>query len=115
MTLKNMKARDLAVLLGTGAAVGAGAALLLAPRSGKETRKDIARIARKAGRSVEGIVTDFSETVSGMAEKVGKETSGVLERGRHAAVEAKKGLMKTLDDAQGALEKQRARLSKLVA
>lgn len=115
MAIRDMKAKDAALWLVTGAAVGAGAALLLAPRSGKETRRDIARMAKKAGRGVEGIVEEFSDTVSGMVDTVGKEAAGVFERGKHAAVEAKKDLLKTIDEAQGALEKQRTRLSKLVA
>ncbi len=115
MAIRSMKTWEAALWLVTGAAAGAGAALLLAPRSGKETRREIARIATKAGRGVEGIVEEFSETVAGMVDAVGKEAAGVLERGRHAAAEAKKDLIKTIDEAQGALEKQRAKLSKLVA
>ncbi len=115
MAIRESKKLGAALWMVTGAAVGAGAALLLAPRSGRETRKDIARIARKAGRGVEGAITDFSSTVGGMVETVGKEAAGVLDRGKHVAAAARKELLKTIDEAQGTLEKQRARLSKLVA
>ncbi len=104
-----------ALWLAAGAAVGAGAALLLAPQPGKETRRDIARIAKKAGRGVEGMVSEISDTVTGMVEAVGKEAAVVVDRGRHAVVAAKKDILKTIDGAQETLEKQRARLSKLVA
>ncbi len=115
MANRETKALRAALWLVTGAAVGAGTALLLAPRSGKENRRDIVRFAKKAGRGVEGIVADFSDTVAGMVEVVGKETAGVVDRGKRAAVEAKRELLKTIDEAQGTLEKQRARLSKLIA
>jgi len=115
MAMRDRKGLGTALWLATGAAVGAGAALLLAPRSGKETRRDIARIAKKAGRGVEGAVTELSDTVTGMVEAVGKEAAGVLDRGKHVAAATRKEILKTIDEAQGTLEKQRARISKLVA
>lgn len=115
MAPREMKTLEAALWLVTGAVAGAGAALLLAPRSGKETRREVVRIAKKAGRGVEGIVEDFSDTVAGMVDAVGKEAAGVLERGKHAAVEVRKDVLKTIDEAQEALEKQRARLTKIVA
>ncbi len=115
MANRGTKALGAALWMVTGAAVGAGAALLLAPRSGKDTRRGIARFAKKAEQGVEGIVADFSETVAGMVEAVGKEAAGALDRGKHAAAATTKEILKTIDEAQGSLEKQRARLSKLVA
>src|SRR5512138_1883188 len=98
-----------------GAAVGAGAALLLAPKPGKETRKEIARLAKKTGREVEGIVSGISDSVTEIAEVVGKEAAIAVERGKDAAVAAKKDILKTIDAAQETLGRQRARISKLVA
>jgi len=115
MAMRDRKGLGAALWLVTGAAVGAGAALLLAPRSGKETRRDIARIAKNAGRGVEGVVADFSDTVSGMVEAVGREAAGVLDEGKHVAAAARKEILKTIDEAQGTLEKQRAKIAKLVA
>ncbi len=115
MALRDRKSLGAALLIATGAAVGAGAALLLAPQSGRETRRDIARAAKSARRGVEGAVSEFSDTVSGMAETIGREASGVMDRGKHVAAAAKKEILRTIDEAQGTFEKQRARLSKLVA
>ncbi len=112
---KERKSLGAALGLVTGAAVGAGAALLLAPRSGRETRRDIARAARNARRGVEGVVTDFSDTVTGMVETVSREATGVMDRGKHVAAAAKREILKTIDEAQGTFEKQRERLSKIVA
>ena len=41
-----------ALLVLTGAILGAGAALLFAPQSGSRTRRDISRYARKTGKMV---------------------------------------------------------------
>ncbi|NCU25336.1 YtxH domain-containing protein, partial [Candidatus Nomurabacteria bacterium] len=40
-------AKNVAIGLGVGAAAGAAAGLLFAPKSGKETRKDISKGAKK--------------------------------------------------------------------
>lgn len=103
MANREAKALKAALWLGSGAVIGAGAALLLARRPGRETRKDIARFAKKAERGAEGIVEDFSDAMG-----------GILDRGKDIALEAKRELRKTIDEAQGTLEKQRMRLAKLV-
>ena len=50
-----------ALLVMVGAILGAGAALLFAPRSGRETRRDISRFARKTSRKVEGVPGEYGE------------------------------------------------------
>jgi len=45
----------------TGAAVGAGLALLFAPQSGKETRRQIRDFSDKLGNEVKGKVEKISE------------------------------------------------------
>ncbi len=114
MENRETKVLEAALWLVAGAVVGAGVALLLAPRSGKETRREIARFAKKAGRGAEGIVEDFSDAVAGMVDAMGKEAGGIVDRGKDVALETKKGLLKSIEEAQGKLEKQRVRLAKLV-
>ena len=57
----------------TGAAIGAGLALLFAPQSGKETRKQIKDFSDKLGGEVRDGVDKISEKAKGFIEK-GKET-----------------------------------------
>lgn len=60
-----------------GLALGAGVALLLAPQSGEETRREIARRARRA----QGAAKDFVEDVSGtVADKFQEVRASVEER-----------------------------------
>ena len=47
-----------------GLALGAGAALLFAPQSGEETRREIKRRARRAQEAAQGFVEDVSGTVA---------------------------------------------------
>jgi gas vesicle protein len=103
------------LLLTAGALLGAGVALLLAPRSGKDTRKEILRYAKKAGRKAEGVVGEFADTVSEMVDAVGGKADDILDQGKDLAHDAKKELIGVLEEGQKKLEKQRARLEKLIA
>lgn len=114
MENRETKAFDAALWLAAGAVIGAGLALLLAPRSGKETRRDIARFAKRARRGAEGVVENFSEAVAGMVDAVGKEAGDILDRGKDMALDTKRELLKTIEEAQGKLGEQRTRLAKLV-
>lgn len=103
-----------ALMLVAGGIIGAGAALLFAPQSGKRTRRDIVRYAKKAKRKAEGVVDDFSAQVSDMVETVGDKAEEILDKGSDMAYEAKKDLLKAIEKGQERLEKQRGRLAKLI-
>jgi gas vesicle protein len=60
-----------------GLALGAGAALLFAPQSGEETRRDIKRRARRAQEAAQDFVEDMSGTV---ADKFNEVRASVEER-----------------------------------
>jgi gas vesicle protein len=101
--------------LTAGALLGAGVALLLAPQSGKDTRKNLARYAKKTGRKAEGVVGEFADSVSSMVDAVGEKAEGILGQGKGLASDAKKELIGVLEEGQRKLEKQRTRLEKLIA
>jgi len=64
-----------------GLAIGAGAALLLAPASGRETRDRLQREARRAGSKMK----DLGETVSdGVTDRVKRTRANFDERVEHA-------------------------------
>ena len=66
-----------------GLALGAGAALLFAPQTGEETRRGIARRARRAQEAAQDLVEDVSDTVvekfSEVRETVGERIDATLE------------------------------------
>jgi gas vesicle protein len=70
-------------------ALGAGVALLLAPQSGEETRRAVARRARRAQEAAQDFVEDVSGTV---ADKFNQVRASVEERieATFEAVDAKK-------------------------
>ena len=54
----------------TGAAVGAAVALLLAPKSGAQTRKDISRFSKKAINRIDDLQCDVREQINEGYEQV---------------------------------------------
>ena len=103
-----------ALMLVAGGIIGAGIALLFAPQSGKATRKDIGRYARKAKRRAEDIVEDFSDNVSKMVDAAGETAEDILDRGKDLAYEAKKDILRAFEKGQEKFDKQRSKLAKLI-
>ena len=103
-----------------GALIGAGVALLSAPRSGRETREDISRRARAAQdrvRDVAGGVTDqvvdtFENARSRIEEQIETARSAIvtkkdqvtraMEAGREAAHQARTDLERRLAETKAA-------------
>jgi gas vesicle protein len=92
-----------------GALVGAGIALLLAPKSGAETQEDIKRQARKLRSAAEERVRDAQRQIE---ERLGEVREGVQTRldgvkeavsaGRSAASDARTDLEKRLQRSKAA-------------
>ena len=104
-----------AMMLVAGGIIGAAVALLFAPQSGKRTRKDIARLAKRTKHRAEDAVDSFTDNLSDLVEMVGDKASDILDRGKDIAYDAKKEVLRAVEDSQERLEKQRAKLAKLIA
>jgi len=103
-----------ALLVVVGAILGAGAALLIAPQSGRQTRRDIARYARKTSRKVEGVAGEVAESVAGMADAVEEKAEELLQKGKDLSRESREAVLAALNDGQERLGRQRDRLAKLL-
>jgi gas vesicle protein len=79
-----------------GVLIGAGVALLFAPRTGEETRRDIRRRARQAG-----------DTVLGAAQGVGDQVLDTFEHARGRVEEQ-------IDAARTAIELKKAQVARAV-
>jgi gas vesicle protein len=88
-----------------GLALGAGVALLLAPQSGEETRRSVARRARRAQEAAQDFVEDVSGTV---ADKFNQVRASVEERidATFEAVDAKKRQVSNAVEAGRAAARQ---------
>jgi gas vesicle protein len=88
-----------------GLALGAGVALLFAPQSGEETRRAVARRARRAQEAAQDFVEDVSGTV---ADKFNQVRTTVEERidATFEAVDAKKRQVSNAVEAGRAAARQ---------
>ncbi len=114
MAENNKNALVGALFLVAGGIIGAGVALLFAPQSGKATRKDISRFAKKAKRRAEDVVDDFSDNVSRIVDVVSDTAEDILDKGKDLAYDAKKDLLRAFEKGQEKLEKQRSKLARLI-
>lgn len=103
-----------ALLVVAGAILGAGAALLVAPQSGRATRRDIVRYARKAGRKIEGVAGEVAESVSDLADAVEEKAEDLLAKGKDLSEESREAVLAALSEGQERLARQRDRLAKLL-
>jgi len=69
-----------ALMLVGGGVVGAGLALLLAPQSGKKSRKEITRFSRSVSKQGDKVIRNISESMTDFAERVGGMTAGVMHK-----------------------------------
>jgi gas vesicle protein len=81
-----------------GAAIGAGLALLFAPKSGAETRADIRRGARGAKDAASRIAHDVTGTVSDTFQDARRRVEEQIESARQS-IEAKKDQVRRAMDA----------------
>jgi gas vesicle protein len=94
-----------------GGLVGAAFALLYAPKSGRETRKDIVRTARKVKKETVNLVEDAVDSINDFADDVKDKVTDIIERGKDLSDSAKKEILKNLEHGQKTIEKQKKRIA----
>lgn len=95
-----------------GGAVGAVIALLYAPKSGRQTRRDVSRTVRRIGDDAVDLVEDAVEEVSGLAADLKEKASDIVEQGADLSTRAWKEVVSTLEQGQRAIERKRRGLKK---
>ncbi len=98
-----------------GGILGAGLALLLAPQSGRKTRKDIVRYAKTVGGRTDKTVHQFSEKMDEYVDAVGHDVSELLHNGKEMTQEAKRDLLSVIDKGQQRLEKQKSKIAQMIS
>lgn len=93
-----------------GGLIGAAIALLYAPQSGRETRKEISKTARRIKRETVHLVEDAVDSINNLAGEVRDKVTDVIERGKDLSDAAKKEIIKNLEQGQKVMEKQRKRI-----
>ena len=102
--------RKIAAAFLLGGLVGAAVALLYAPKSGRETRKDIAKTARKIKKETVHLVEDAVDSINDFAGDMRDKVTDVIERGKDLSDGAKKEIIRNLEHGQKVIEKQKKRI-----
>src|SRR4030042_6628946 len=109
-TVMNKDATRLMGAFLLGGLIGSTIALLYAPKSGRETRKDISKAAKRAKRGAVDLVEDITESVTDFTSDMKDKATDIVERGRELSENARKEIESTLEHGQKVLEKQRKRI-----
>ncbi len=102
-----------ALLVLAGGIIGAGLTLLMAPQSGKKTRRDISRYAKRVKTRAEEAVDDLSDNINDLVESIGDKTDELVDKGKDVAVGARKDLIRLIEEGASRLEKFRTKLSRM--
>lgn len=94
-----------------GGVIGAAVALLYAPKSGRETRKDISKAARRIKNNTVDLIEETIEDVNEFASDLKEKTADIIEQGMDLSDKAKKEIVTALEHGQRSIEKQRKRLT----
>jgi gas vesicle protein len=98
-----------------GLALGAGVALLLAPQSGEETRREIARRARRAQDAAKDFVEDVSGTVADKFQEVRASVEERIEATLDAVDDKKRRVSNAFHAGRAAAREARGELEQRIA
>ncbi len=98
-----------------GLAIGAGAALLFAPRSGEATRRDIRRRALRVRRAAEKVATDVAGTVAETFDDARRRVEDQIDSARQAIDLKKDQVNRAVHAGREAAQVARAELEQRIA
>ncbi|HEY1952578.1 MAG TPA: YtxH domain-containing protein [Gemmatimonadaceae bacterium] len=98
-----------------GLALGAGAALLFAPQSGEETRREIKRRARRAQEAAQDFVEDMSGTVADKFNEVRATVEEKIESTLDAVDDKKRRVTSAFHAGRAAARDARGELEQRIA
>ena len=98
-----------------GVLIGAGVALLFAPRSGLETRSEISRRARRAGSKVKGVAHEVTDQVVDSFEGAKARVEEQIESARSAIETKKAQVARAMEAGREAAQQARGDLERRLA
>ena len=93
-----------------GGLIGAGIALLYAPKSGKETREDIKRIAKKVVEHIREEKEVVQRKLSDLMHQISSKTEELVHGGVQMAEDKKRELLAAIQAAKKAYDEERRKL-----
>lgn len=98
-----------------GVAIGAAAALLLAPQSGAATRRDIRRGARRAQRAARDLAGDITTRVSDTFDQARDRVEHGIDSARQAIDLKKRQVSRAMEAGRAAAQQARDELERRIA
>ena len=105
MTTENEKLNGVGLFV-VGGLVGAALALILAPQSGKKTRRDIVRLGKRAKLESEKIQLEMSHAINDRVDDVSERVQDGLERGREWTDRTTQGVLTALNTGKEYIQKE---------
>ncbi|MEO5904650.1 MAG: YtxH domain-containing protein [Gemmatimonadaceae bacterium] len=98
-----------------GLAIGAGIALLFAPRTGEETRREIERRARKVGTQAQDFVSEVTESLGNTLEEAKQGVENRFDSARNAVELKRRQVTNAVDAGRVAAQQARVELEQRIA
>jgi gas vesicle protein len=98
-----------------GIALGAGVALLLAPRSGADTRRDIKQRARKVRRAAENVANDVTDTVVDTFQDARRRVEDQIDSALHVVDVKREQMHRAMEAGRAAAREARDELEQRIA
>lgn len=98
-----------------GLAVGAGIALLFAPRTGEETRRDLQRRAKRVGDQAQDFVSEMTDSVSQTISAAKEKVETRIDSTRQAVELKKRQVSNAVDAGRAAAQQARVELEQRIA
>ena len=101
-------------IFAVGAGIGAGVALLLAPRSGKQTRRRLHNSAIEARNRIEDLQEDIRSCMTDWVDDASETIASGIARGKATAKESGDCVLHALDSVRECMEDGKDRLEKYI-
>jgi gas vesicle protein len=98
-----------------GIALGASVALLLAPRSGAATRRDIKRRALRVRRAAENVATEVTDTVVDTFQEARRRVEDQIESARQMVDIKRQQVQRAMEAGRAAAQEAREELEQRIA
>jgi gas vesicle protein len=98
-----------------GLALGAGVALLFAPRSGEETRRDLNRRAHRVKDAAQGMAEDLTDTVRDRFHEARAQVEERIDSARHAVEVKRQQVTQAVQAGRAAAAQAREDLERRIA
>ena len=105
MEVRNEKLNG-ALMFVAGGLLGAGLALLLAPQSGRRTRRDIVHLGKMAQKKSEQIQLVVRHAIDDLVEDISEKMQEGMDRGREWTENTTQGVLQALNSGKDHIRKE---------